>query len=95
LVLFCAFHNRCDRPNLTSDPSSPRCHSPAQPLIPITLQDALAIMDELPRGLRHLGFALDPLYIQILGALVRPVFIRVQRLAQGPRPDRQSLMWSP
>ena len=44
----------------------------------------LAIVDELPHGMRHLGFALDPLDIQILGVLVRSV-IGVHRLTQRLR----------
>ena len=63
-------------------------------MILIALQDAPAIVDELPHGVRHLGFALDPLDIQILGVLVRPV-IGVHRLAQRLRGARQSLLWSP
>ena len=67
---------------------------PAQPVIVIALQDALAIVNELPHGVRHLGFALDALDIQILGVLVRPV-IGVHRLAQRLRGASQSLLWSP
>src|SRR3546814_16230907 len=57
-------------------------HSSAHP--PIPLQDQLALVEQLAHRPRHLGFALDPLDVEILGMLVRPV-IGVHRLSERLR----------
>src|SRR3546814_6802002 len=57
-------------------------HSEAQP--PIPWQDQLALVEQLAHRPRHLGFALDPLDVEILGMLVRPV-IGVHRLSERLR----------
>src|SRR3546814_7526039 len=52
--------------------------------ISIPLQDQLALMEQLAHRARHPGFALDPLDVEILGVLVRPV-IGIHRLAERLR----------
>src|SRR3546814_7173110 len=46
--------------------------------------DQLALMEQLAHRARHPGFALDPLDVEILGVLVRPV-IGIHRLAERLR----------
>src|SRR3546814_1365272 len=50
----------------------------------IPLQDQLALVEQLAHRARHLGFALDPLDVEILGVLVRSV-IGIHRLAERLR----------
>src|SRR3546814_14192313 len=57
-------------------------HSEAHPPIPV--QDQRALVEQLAHRPRHLGFALDPLDVEILGMLVRPV-IGVHRLSERLR----------
>src|SRR3546814_6297588 len=59
-------------------PSSSSAHAT------IPLQDQLALMEQLAHRARHPGFALDPLDVEILGVLVRPV-IGIHRLAERLR----------
>src|SRR3546814_2051519 len=66
------------KPRFQGFPSSSSAHAT------IPLQDQLALMEQLAHRARHPGFALDPLDVEILGVLVRPV-IGIHRLAERLR----------
>src|SRR3546814_15390059 len=67
-----------------SDWSSDVCSSDLSAHATIPLQDQLALVEQLAHRARHLGFALDPLDVEILGVLVRSV-IGIHRLAERLR----------
>src|SRR3546814_18601972 len=58
--------------------------SPSSAHATIPLQDQLALVEQLAHRARHLGFALDPPDVEILGVLVRSV-IGIHRLAERLR----------
>src|SRR3546814_16608126 len=66
------------KPRFQGFPSSSSAHAT------IPLQDQLALMEQLAHRARHPGFALDPLAVEILGVLLRPV-IAIHRLAERLR----------
>src|SRR3546814_4162638 len=77
-------HTRCALVTGVQTCALPISPLPSSAHATIPLQDQLALVEQLAHRARHLGFALDPLDVEILGVLVRPV-IGIHRLAERLR----------